>query len=207
MMPESSGRLVSDYCRQPPLGRIDDVDRRSFIGLSDTAARRKGRDRKRTVGVTAPQPPAGAAHRRSGDRLGAAPHWPSDWSSLSAEHALGRLGCGRCTGCMTLPSPRRRGKPRVWSSAAPIPCTGRSPRHRRVLTRTAWVAHDLADCSVRSRAYSRTAVLSGVDGCAACLSSPDGPPAFTHEAVSPSRGPLGEYEQLGQRIITDLVET
>ena len=194
-MPESRGRLVSDYCRQPPLGRIDDVDRRSFIGLPETAARRKGRDRTRTVGVTAPQPPAGAAHRRSGDRLGAAPHWPSDWSSLSAEHSLGRLGCGRCTGCMTLPSPRRRGKPRVWSSAAPIPCTGRSPYtasprtdpHRVGSSRFSRLLGALAN--LRSdrgaqlyRWLRRVHVVAGRG------------PAFTREAVSPSREPLGECE-------------
>jgi hypothetical protein len=79
-------------------------------------------------------------------------------------------------------------------------------RHRRASTRTGWVAHDFADCSARSRSYGRTAVLSYVDGCAAYLSSPDGAPAFIHEAVSPARGALVEDEQLGQRTITDLVE-
>ena len=77
MTRESSGRLVSDYCRQLLLWRIDDVNRRSFIGLSETATRRKGAD-KRTVGLTGQRPAAGLLYRRPGDRLGAAPHCPND---------------------------------------------------------------------------------------------------------------------------------
>jgi hypothetical protein len=139
------------------------------IGVSETAARRKGRDRKRTVGVTAPQPAAGAAHQRSGDRLGPAPHGPSDWSNLSAEHSVGGLRCGPCTGCMRLASSQTAGLKQRSADTVHGP------------------VHPVGHCSAGSRTCGRTAVLSYVDGCAAYLSSPDWVPAFTREAVSPSR--------------------